>query len=314
MGKRYGAIGWKEFLTARAELLNAMDISKMRNASRPVQVEHGRAAEAAVREWLGGYLPKRYAVTSGFVVPDVIASNYKLYEFDVIIYDQIEAPILWIDRDPDHSKEGAKLAIPAQHAKGVIEVKSSFNHKQVMSAIQKIAQLSELQSFLPPKFFSGIIFFDLDPSLVSKKQILLDLIPDRLIPGYIGGMVLRCRLNPEMTGEIVLMPAPEKLEDRKDIDIALAKDLDTIGVQKNDKGQVTISEQGAGVEAYSDGKEWHYTMLYGPTFHRRNTTIQLQWSFNGFASFAIGLLLRISGRYEVGRRQVNFGQAFDEIV
>lgn len=314
MSKRYGAIGWKEFMSARAQLLNAMDVSKMRNASRPVQTTHGSAAEAAIRDWIGSYLPKRYAVTSGFVVPDVIASEYKLYEFDVIIYDQTESPILWVDRDLDRSHEGAKLAIPAQYVKAVLEVKSSLNHEHAVAAVTKLRQLSFFHPFLPATFFSGIVFFELNTSLLNQKQILLDLIPDDLVPGYIGGVVLRCELNREMTGEFSLLHTSDKPEERKDIDIALAKDLDKIGIHRNEKGQVTISEQGAGVQAYSDGKEWHFTKQYGPMLHKGSTAIQLQWSYNGFASFAVDLLLRIGGRYQPGRRQVNFGQAFDEIV
>jgi len=94
--KRYGLVGWKEFHNTRKEILSEFNRAKEYNVSRLVRVQHGKAGEAAVRKWLSDYLPKKYGVTSGFVIPDVIAAEYKLYHFDVLIYDRINSPELGV--------------------------------------------------------------------------------------------------------------------------------------------------------------------------------------------------------------------------
>ena len=42
--------------------------------------------------------------------------------FDVIIYDELDAPVLWIEDTPDASPQGRSLAIPVEHVRGVLEV------------------------------------------------------------------------------------------------------------------------------------------------------------------------------------------------
>ena len=57
--------GWKQILTARKEMLDAYDRAREQARAHEVETYHGRVAEAACRKWLGGFLPKRYGVTSG---------------------------------------------------------------------------------------------------------------------------------------------------------------------------------------------------------------------------------------------------------
>jgi hypothetical protein len=67
---KYGFTGWKEFASNRRVILNEFDRAKGLNESRPVQTEHGIAGEAGLRNWLCSFLPRRYGVTSGFIIPD----------------------------------------------------------------------------------------------------------------------------------------------------------------------------------------------------------------------------------------------------
>lgn len=188
----YGFIGWKEFLSNRTELLNNFDISRKKNISRPVQTEHGNAAEAAIRKWLDSFLPKRFSVTSGYIIPDIISDNYKLEHYDVIIYDQIESPLLWIDQDQDRSSSGARRAIPAQYIRAVFEIKSTLNIQNIKNGLAKLHSLNTFSNHLHNYFFCGIIFFDFNKSLKNNKKILPSLLPTKPIFNYIGGMVLRC--------------------------------------------------------------------------------------------------------------------------
>ena len=118
--------GWKEFHRNRKDILDEFDRAKEYNSSRPVKTEHGLAGEAALRTWLSAYLPGRFGVTSGYVIPDVVVASYELYHFDVIIYDAMASPVLWIDGNRDSSDQGKKRAIPAKHVRSVFEVKASL--------------------------------------------------------------------------------------------------------------------------------------------------------------------------------------------
>jgi hypothetical protein len=60
--------GWKQFLTARDIMLAAYDKARVHSSKRQVQTEHGNVAEAEFRKWLIDFLPKRYGVTSGYVI------------------------------------------------------------------------------------------------------------------------------------------------------------------------------------------------------------------------------------------------------
>jgi hypothetical protein len=46
--------------------------------------------------------------------------------FDVIIYDALESPVLWIEDNPDNSSGGRSLAIPVEHVKAAPEATSHF--------------------------------------------------------------------------------------------------------------------------------------------------------------------------------------------
>jgi hypothetical protein len=68
-------------------------------ADRIVKTEHEPAAEAKVREWLERTLPKKFGVTSGYVIPNLMAPEFKLEHFDIIIHDALDAPVLWVDEN-----------------------------------------------------------------------------------------------------------------------------------------------------------------------------------------------------------------------
>lgn len=123
--------GWRQFLTGRKEILDAYDKAREHAKAHETETYHGRVAEGAVRKWLAGFLPKRYGVTSGYIVSPGLASNVKLPHFDVIIYDQIESPVLWLEDNSDNSAQGRSLAVPVEYVLAVLEVKSNFAPREV---------------------------------------------------------------------------------------------------------------------------------------------------------------------------------------
>ena len=163
--------GWKQFRTARKEMLSAFDAAKEKGKKHEVEVYHGRVAEAEFRSWLSSFLPKRYAVTSGYIVSQGLDDTNKTPHFDVIIYDTFESPVLWVEDNPDLSAAGKSLAIPCEHVKAVLEIKSRFSNKTATDGIRHLGDLSPLMGgidtpeeryklYLPPNFFCGMVFLN----------------------------------------------------------------------------------------------------------------------------------------------------------
>ena len=110
-----GTQGWHQFLGAKKEMLDAYDKAKDDAKAEEVQTSHGVVGEAYVRKWLRDFLPKRYGVTSGFIVSQGQTDKTKLPHFDVIIYDQIESPVLWIKASPDTKSDRKSTRLNSSH-------------------------------------------------------------------------------------------------------------------------------------------------------------------------------------------------------
>lgn len=108
-------------------MLTAYDLAKDLENNKLVKVRHGLVAEAEFRKWLSEFLPKRYAVTAGYIISPGISSKEHMVHYDVIVYDQLESPVLWVEGNPDSSNQGQSLAIPVEYVHAVFEVKSAFN-------------------------------------------------------------------------------------------------------------------------------------------------------------------------------------------
>ena len=101
---RSGAQGWRQFLTARKSMLDAYDRARTQARAHQVETHHGRVAEAEFRRWLESFLPGRYGVCAGFIVSQGAGEDEKLPHYDVIVYDRLNAPVLWWEGTPDASQ------------------------------------------------------------------------------------------------------------------------------------------------------------------------------------------------------------------
>ena len=88
----FPSLGWKQFLTSRKEMLDAFDRAREKSKSHEVETYHGRVAEAEFRKWLTSFLPKKFGVSSGFIISPGLKDTEKAPHFDVIIYEQLESP------------------------------------------------------------------------------------------------------------------------------------------------------------------------------------------------------------------------------
>lgn len=172
--------GTAQFSATHEQILNTYDRAKLQNTSKPVHTKHGNVAENSFRKWLGEFLPKRYGVTAGFVVSTGFSEQYALKHYDVILYDALSAPVLWFEEEGDSNQK--VRGIPSEYVLGVIEIKATMSVASIKKAKDKLLELKILWSganainerykkFLPPSFFTGIVFFD-GPEKKDLKKCL----------------------------------------------------------------------------------------------------------------------------------------------
>jgi hypothetical protein len=308
-------VGWREFASNRTAILRKYDVAKERSASRPVKTEHGVTGDAAIREWLAEFLPRKYGVTSGFIIPDLVETpGFKLYHYDVIIFDSLNAPILWVDDNPDQSQQGRKRAIPARYVYCVVEIKASFGGGPARDAFDKLRELNEIATHLPSQFSCAVIFMELPISLAPQGNLLRHLLPNPAIHAFWGGMIMRCALNDEMIGLVSLFKGEGDLGSvQKNTAIPLAKDIDELDIFINKEGACVIPGNGGGAMFVSDGvSNWMVSKMFSSCFCNDDVCVSLAWSANGFSRFALQLLSYLEG-VDPRDSKYRFGQIFDRL-
>ena len=277
--------GWRQFLSGRKQMLDAFDRAKEKAKANKIGVLHGRVGEAEFRKWLAEFLPKRYEVTSGFIISQGVKAPERAPHFDVIIYDHLESPVLWVN--PDNSSQGRSLAIPVEYVRCVIEVKSTFSSTSVSEALEHLKELLPLMNgqdapeerykrHLPAQFVCGIVFFDLPKSNQYSEKSLAKLIYGAQLRGFFGGLILRAEGHPAPEpGRLSLMHSPTPI-------------ASTIGAGKSSLLSFGMCQ----------------SMQVGDNLHFSSMLI---WSEPAFSQFAFDLLAMMQGTYQVGRLSSFYG-------
>jgi len=276
------AQGWSQFLTARKAMLDSYDKARINSRKHIVETEHGNVAEAEFRNWLKNFLPKKYAVTSGYIISAGVSDTEKTPHFDVIIYEHLDSPVLWIEDSHDKSEQGRSVAIPAEYVKAVIEVKSAFKNKTVKDAINHLSELQMLMSgiespderykmYLPADFFCGIAFFELRIQDEFDKAALNSMVNGLQLRGFIGAIILRGEGNEkQLTGKI---------------DILHSETAMTSTIEKPETSLLS----GLGLaDTVREMDKLHYGAM-------------LMWSEPSFSRYAFDLVAILNGTFEIGR-------------
>jgi hypothetical protein len=271
------SVAWQQFLVARKELLEQYDQAMVYAKGQAVATHHGVVAEAAVRDWLDRFLPKRYGTTSGCIKsqdPQMKVTSH----FDVIIYDQLEAPILWTETNRDKSVKGLIRVIPAEHVRAIIEIKSALSRRTLREAADKLGQLRPLMAgvnalndnyprYLPLNAILSMLFFELrtaDAKDIEILDLVRDYEPQRR---FHGPVILRGEgLDPNYTGVFT------KLQSREPLQPIWAE-----------KGLLQMFAGSGSKESSSDHILAHLT-----------------WGDTGFSGFAFDLLALLNGTYRPG--------------
>lgn len=207
----------------RLKLLNEYDTAYAQTADDAVQTEHGVFCEAHFRSFLQQYLPKKYGVTKGHIITPDPGYTGALEEWDIIIYDAIEAPTLAIRRTHDEQKEAGKLSIPVEYVRAVVEVKATFNKVMAKKTTNKLGKLRSFlkpknsptahgQTYLPAGFSAFAVFFETKvKSAKEYTDALGKLAPiwqtDKPLP-FSGGLIMRGQHCPQYSARINYVMGP----------------------------------------------------------------------------------------------------------
>jgi hypothetical protein len=309
----YGTEGWKEFLENKRILIESVRSAKRQMASQPISTEHGLVAENEFRKFLSSFLPERYGVCKGYILPpSPTKDDYNLYEYDIIIYDKSNAPCLFREADSSKSKTSQRIAIPSIFVYGVLEIKYSFTQALASEAIGKLNKLSKLRPFLRHNFFSSIVFFELHEEDILNHRILDTLNITEKIPGFVGSLILTAEtVDIDLTGRVVLRTVKDEPLFRN---LVLAKNIENVAWVKvkkfDDKGRVDgimthMKFSTDGTTPYMvngpDGVNVYYSYSCESRAIRIGELYQLvhvEWSFNEFSFYLFELLRRMEGTYD----------------
>ena len=314
----YGFFGSHEFNLNRKEILKAYFHAKEEAENRPVRTEHGPAGEAKFREWLERTLPKKFGVTSGYVIPNLMAPEFPLEHFDIIIYDALEAPVLFMHKNEDMSDQGRRRAIPARYVRAVYEVKATLRRQMAKDAMEKLSHLNAFHEQFTEPFHTGIIFMELPDDHEKKNSILSAFVPPHVFC-FTGAFVLHANNNPLASARLTVEPRSlYQLEDgavaRLNADSPLSKDVDTLDFHLNDEGGLVMAEAGASAMMLFWKNVWHVSTTYNAKWVDADYHVELGWSKNAFARFFHDLLARLNGEplYPKDAKELRvFGQVFD---
>jgi len=310
----FGQHGWKEFHRNRKNILDEYQKLLDLTENRPVQVAHGQGVEAYIRKWLSEFLPKKYGVTSGYIIPTLYSDSGAIYHFDIIIYNRLEAPILWTEGNEDDSEQGKYRAIPAKHVVSVYEVKSRLTKINVADSLAKLGQIGGFKDQFPSNYSSGIIFIELKEGENKSRAILEALHQGKELHGFTGGLILRYENDDSITGNIALYPLDKEQSGGDRPHLPLAKRIDDLNIVQTEDGNLSMRESGGGAEFVCTAQNtWSVSKIYGVGYNQDGISVYLSWSRGHFARFCIDLLSRLEGLVFNDKNRPSFGMIFDSL-
>jgi hypothetical protein len=96
--------------------------------------EKGSASENAWHDCIRDFLPKRYMVSSGFVID---ADEHRSEQIDLLVYDQHFCPTVF--------EQNGKLFVPAESVFAAFEIKQELSVENVRYAAAKLASVRRLR-------------------------------------------------------------------------------------------------------------------------------------------------------------------------
>lgn len=135
------------YQSAARKLKNDFDEAKK---SIPHEGLKGQKGEDLLKEFLERRLPKRFGVSSGFIIDD---KNSLSKQTDVILYDAENSPII--------QPEENAIILHADNVAAIIEVKSTLDKSEIEDAARKISSVKKLQKTPVSHIDQPVTFSDL---------------------------------------------------------------------------------------------------------------------------------------------------------
>jgi len=117
------------------QMLHAYDQAREQACAHKLKTYQGNAAEAEFRKWLSEFLLENTRSARLYRLFSDSPTRSKLPHYDVIIFDALESPVLWIE--PHGGSDGSR-AIPAETVRAVIEVKSALEAATIKEAMEHL--------------------------------------------------------------------------------------------------------------------------------------------------------------------------------
>lgn len=213
MPERLKHIGLDSFFAERDKLLNAYGEAKKQVGDDAVKTEHGVTGEAAVRKWMQSFLPKRFGVCKGYIITTNLEFEGALEEWDVLVYDAMESPVLFTRGPGDADNAESKRAIPVEHVRAVIEVKATLSPTMAKKCTDKLLKLdqyfgdnrdSEYPQYLSHPFVCAALFLETKVDTLAQYRRALDnltvLYQRESMKSFMGGLVVRSQRNNDHSG------------------------------------------------------------------------------------------------------------------
>jgi hypothetical protein len=211
--ERLKHIGVDSFFTEKKHLLDTFDSAKQKGSDDAVKTDHGFVAENSIRNWLRSFLPKRFGVCKGYIITHDLEYAGPLEEWDVVVYDAIESPILFTREASDGDDHVERRAIPVEYVRSIVEVKSALNPKSTKEVVKKLRKLKpflgknespDYSKYLCSPFICSAIFFETNVRSLSEYRKSLDnlasLFTEQAVIPFIGAFVLRSQKEPSHSG------------------------------------------------------------------------------------------------------------------
>lgn len=315
MDKCFGQHGWKEFYQNRQEILDVYDRTRLKTSNRPVKTAHGPALESHIRKWLEEFLPKKYGVTSGYIIPDLYDDSKPIYHFDIIIYSALESPILWIESNEDQNDRGKFRAIPAKYIKAVFEVKSTLTKRNISDSHKKLKQLEHFYDQLSSNFTCGVIFAELTQKDSNNQNILKQLHNYSELFRFSQTLILRYEGDTTATGIVTISDClPDQINTPDHITRPLAKRIDDLKIYELEDGSIRTSDPGDGILLVATSQDnYSISKSYNAFFEKDGIVAQISWSRSNFSIFCVELLRELEGLEHTDPDKISFGMIFDSI-
>jgi hypothetical protein len=120
----------------------------------------GEESERLLREFLSAFLPKRFAVGTGYIVD---RRETLSYETDVVIYDALHCAVYPLTR--------RVVMVPADAVAATIEVKARLYGGYLREEFMKARVVKSLCRSAPPPFIGLLAFGNKNPAQPRRQRI-----------------------------------------------------------------------------------------------------------------------------------------------